>query len=571
MADILTTLHPDNDAETNLYPNIKKDNIPSEAIDRNKLDESINELLDNIGELHPSGVDTSTNILAKTSDDGIWVGSDTGKWYYWNGSQYVIGGDYIVNIVNSVSHTNSQLEDNNGNVLYPDITLSNVTLYNQLDDLHSYSGLHSTISTSGNIFTVTSNNDGGTPRLVLRMNTGLSSAHKYYYSITVKPTSILPTKIAIQTMFTYSTIKQITTGIELDKEIIINGVYTSNNNDVNISILSEYTSSINAVFEVYDVHLIDITNISLNIEWIYKITENNDKYSVFDFINYFTNLDKQNLFINSKFKMFTFNSADRRLLELYSPDGINWLGSLSNTHTPEANTCLRDPSILYKDGVYYMIYSRILNDIPYSENYDTDKYIGLATSTDMLHWINQDPIECEGYSNMWAPEWYKKSDGTYAIVLSCKDNSNNITSAYYLPITNFTPFTYGTLTPLSLDGTPTYMIDLDIKSFKGINYLCYTAGNKLRFAKEIDGVFTSYGANADWYNYNIEGGYMVEMDGKMRLYMAYHQNANSIYYSESTDMINWSSAKPCNLPLEALQHCSVLYDDEWIAKKINLL
>lgn len=42
----------------------------------------------------PSGTDTSTNILAFTEDKGIYVGTDTGHWYYWNGSQYVDGGTY---------------------------------------------------------------------------------------------------------------------------------------------------------------------------------------------------------------------------------------------------------------------------------------------------------------------------------------------------------------------------------------------------------------------------------------------------------------------------------------------
>lgn len=110
--DIITTLHPETDENTNLYPNIKGANIPNgvigrekldgevndlldipnKYITRNKLDDSINALLNSINELHPSGVDTSTNILAFTYDKGIYIGSDTGYWYYWNGSQYVAGG-----------------------------------------------------------------------------------------------------------------------------------------------------------------------------------------------------------------------------------------------------------------------------------------------------------------------------------------------------------------------------------------------------------------------------------------------------------------------------------------------
>lgn len=92
--EIITTLHPDQDPDTNLYPNIKKENIPNGSIDREKLSGSINSLLDSINELKPSGVDTSTNILAFTTNKGIYIGSDTGNWYYWDGSQYISGGVY---------------------------------------------------------------------------------------------------------------------------------------------------------------------------------------------------------------------------------------------------------------------------------------------------------------------------------------------------------------------------------------------------------------------------------------------------------------------------------------------
>ena len=44
MADVITTLHPENDETINLYPNIKKDNIPANAIDTGKLaNESVTE------------------------------------------------------------------------------------------------------------------------------------------------------------------------------------------------------------------------------------------------------------------------------------------------------------------------------------------------------------------------------------------------------------------------------------------------------------------------------------------------------------------------------------------------
>lgn len=38
MADIITTLHPDHEPDTNIYPNIKKDNIPNQSVDYTKIE-----------------------------------------------------------------------------------------------------------------------------------------------------------------------------------------------------------------------------------------------------------------------------------------------------------------------------------------------------------------------------------------------------------------------------------------------------------------------------------------------------------------------------------------------------
>ena len=109
--DILTTLHPDQNPDINLYPNIKKENIPNGVIDRNKLDSGVNSLLNSINELKPSGVDTSAHILAFTTNKGIYIGTDTGHWYYWDGSQYVDGGDYQATQIADNSITLNLLND----------------------------------------------------------------------------------------------------------------------------------------------------------------------------------------------------------------------------------------------------------------------------------------------------------------------------------------------------------------------------------------------------------------------------------------------------------------------------
>lgn len=92
--EIITTLHPDQDPTINLYPNVKKENIPNGSIDVSKISDDIKSLLNSINELKPSGTGTSTTILAFTKNNGIYIGTDTGNWYYWDGTHYVSGGVY---------------------------------------------------------------------------------------------------------------------------------------------------------------------------------------------------------------------------------------------------------------------------------------------------------------------------------------------------------------------------------------------------------------------------------------------------------------------------------------------
>ena len=106
--NIFDTLHPEGSLTDNLYPNIKKQNIPSKSISTDKLDDNVLSL---IGSLKPSGTDTSTNILAYTSNKGIYVATDNGHWYYWNGSVYVDGGVYQAPEIADGSITRGKLDD----------------------------------------------------------------------------------------------------------------------------------------------------------------------------------------------------------------------------------------------------------------------------------------------------------------------------------------------------------------------------------------------------------------------------------------------------------------------------
>lgn len=87
--------------------------------------ENQNDVIAGLGQLRPSGVATSTEILDYREDKGIWIGSDTGHWYYWSGTQYVDGGvyqateipDLSIDLVKQSTYTIGANKYNKDNVL----------------------------------------------------------------------------------------------------------------------------------------------------------------------------------------------------------------------------------------------------------------------------------------------------------------------------------------------------------------------------------------------------------------------------------------------------------------------
>lgn len=75
--------------------------------------------------LKPAGTDTSTNILNFEEDKGVYVATDNGGWYYWNGSAYVYGGVFQATEVADKSVTEEKLSIevqkklNNGTIIVP--------------------------------------------------------------------------------------------------------------------------------------------------------------------------------------------------------------------------------------------------------------------------------------------------------------------------------------------------------------------------------------------------------------------------------------------------------------------
>jgi beta-galactosidase len=114
------------------------------------------------------------------------------------------------------------------------------------------------------------------------------------------------------------------------------------------------------------------------------------------------------------FSYFTGSSADGLHLA-YSYDGLTWT-PLNGGHSflkPSVgkDQLMRDPSILQApDGVFHMVWTSSW----------TDRIIGYASSTDLIHWSEQQAIPVmmheETAHNCWAPElFYDESSKTFYI------------------------------------------------------------------------------------------------------------------------------------------------------------
>lgn len=133
------------------------------------------ETIESLGQLQPSGTDTSTNILAKTSADGIWIATDNGHWYYWNGTQYADGGQYL---------SNANVFANYGNILKLGFNNANqcveVGIYSfAQNDIPGISNLPNDVNTAG--FIRVERSIGSTTTIYRIYQTLITSDNKQYF------------------------------------------------------------------------------------------------------------------------------------------------------------------------------------------------------------------------------------------------------------------------------------------------------------------------------------------------------------------------------------------------------
>lgn len=120
---------------------------------------------------------------------------------------------------------------------------------------------------------------------------------------------------------------------------------------------------------------------------------------------------------NNKVYLFTsfHEPADKGLRMLYSKDGYSWkdIDTVLIKPTIGNQKVMRDPSIVQgPDGIFHLVWT---------SSWKGDKGFGYASSTDLVHWSEQQFIPVMEYEpttvNVWAPELFYDDEGKQFVII----------------------------------------------------------------------------------------------------------------------------------------------------------
>ncbi|RZJ06962.1 MAG: beta-galactosidase [Rubrivivax sp.] len=183
--------------------------------------------------------------------------------------------------------------------------------------------------------------------------------------------------------------------------------------------------------------------------------------------------------------MSGFMATSQNTLSLFSStDGINFTSLGSEIYTPPKNL-LRDPSMIRAaDGLYYIAYTTHWNGSTF----------GIAKSADLKTWthVADVPVKLPGVTNVWAPEWFRDSDGTLKLVLSLsKGGTKGPFAAYTVKAldASFTKFA----DPMPMEGLEGNYIDTFVIQQQG-RLVAFTKNETTKFIE----MATAPSLNGPW-------------------------------------------------------------------------
>ncbi|MBW8845778.1 MAG: beta-galactosidase [Burkholderiales bacterium] len=258
---------------------------------------------------------------------------------------------------------------------------------------------------------------------------------------------------------------------------------------------------------------------------------------------------------------FTATSQDK--LSLFSSnDGVTFTSLGSEVYQPPKDL-LRDPSIIRAaDGLYY---------VAYTTNWNGSTF-GIAKSADLKNWthVADVPVKLAGVKNVWAPEWFRDSDGGLKLIVSLSTKGTGGPFAAYTVKAldaGFTKFA----DPVPMRGLENNCIDTFVIQHEG-RYVAFTKNETTKFielatAASLEGPWTIQ-KTGDWAGWGgpSEGQALVPIKSSdsragWRIYFDDY-TSKRYWYSDSFDGLNtWTARKELGGVSGTVRHFTVISED----------
>jgi hypothetical protein len=268
-------------------------------------------------------------------------------------------------------------------------------------------------------------------------------------------------------------------------------------------------------------------------------------------------------YVMAAFRSTAVSANNNVLYILTSPDGINWtdINGGVPVYTLPGGGGVRDPRLIKIGGYWYCAFTDGV--------FGAVSYFTIIRSADLYNWIPWTTIDCSSQTGnslpaTWGPVWFVDDDGSVHLTFALSSAGvggpflGYILSARDATLKNWSPFLQilqPSLTANSIGHT--------IAKKDGTYYL-FTSAHvpeyvEIATASERMGPYTPAKQNdfAGWGN-NLEGNGLVQRpDGTWIIYLD-HYSLGGIYYSTSSDLLNWSAKALINTP-QVMSNPGVVY------------
>lgn len=297
--------------------------------------------------------------------------------------------------------------------------------------------------------------------------------------------------------------------------------------------------TINISDTVDGINIIDLSHDDLVAE---KIKYSN--YELQDEIDTINN--KEGLYIGTFFKG---DDITGKLKLAVSKDGFNF--SYIN---PSLDKDMRDPSIIFKNGKYFIAYTSNSN------NYD----FKISTSENLTSFVDHEiNIGLSSYSVVYAPEWFEDDDELYILISAGSDIDNM--SLFKCKCLDLETFTFESPVEININNDDS-KIDPYIVKVNSTYYLIYTAVDT-DTSTETCKIYTSVDlANWSLLNSNVfprywavEGCCITYQNGRFTIYADMLQSNGYYVYLQTDDLSQTNKTWKISESLFNLRHGTVYY------------